>query len=92
VCRAIEIASEHGIISRENNVARPGDSISQSEALAIIMLAGKIYYPKNIKRGNYPRNMQQWQVDVVEGAYNYGIIKSAQDFVPNAPATRSDIF
>jgi hypothetical protein len=92
VCRAIEIASDYGIISRKNGTARPEDPISRSEALAVIMLAGKISYPKNINRGNYPRHMKQWQVDIVEAAYNYGIILSAQDFIPNAPATRSDVF
>ena len=92
MCRAIEVASDYGIISRKNGTARPEDPITRSEALAIIMLAGKISYPKNINRGNYPRHMQQWQVDVVEGAYNYGIIGSARDFQPDAPATRSDVF
>ncbi len=92
VCRAIEMASDRGIISRQNSDARPNDSISRSEALAVIMLSGKISYPRNINRGSYPRAMQQWQVDVVEGAFNYGIISSTRNFNPDAPATRSDVF
>ena len=40
ICRAVELAADNGIITRYNSRARPQESISRSEALAIIMNAG----------------------------------------------------
>lgn len=65
ICRAIEIAADNNIITRENVVARPSDAISRIEALAVIMKAGKISYVRNREKTNYPKNMPQWQVDVL---------------------------
>ena len=39
-CRSVELAADDGIISRVNTKARPQDSITKSEALAIVMKAG----------------------------------------------------
>lgn len=66
VCRAIEIAADNEIISRENSVARSSAPISRIESLAITMRAGKIPYARNVDRANYPKDMPQWQIDILE--------------------------
>lgn len=50
VCRAIEIAADAGIVSRNNQYARPLDTVSRSEALGLIFVAKGISYEKNIAR------------------------------------------
>jgi len=66
MCRAIEIAADYNIISRVNDQAKPKSPVTRIEALAMIVRAGKIPYPKNVDRTNYPKNMPQWQVDLLE--------------------------
>lgn len=41
-CRAIELAADNGIITRNNKYANPGKYVTRSEALAMIMKAGGI--------------------------------------------------
>lgn len=92
ICRAIEIAADNTIISRENPTARPDTPISRIEALAIIMRAGKVPYARNVSRTNYPASMPQWQIDILEGALQYRIISSTKNFGPDMLATRIDVF
>jgi hypothetical protein len=92
ICRAIETASDYNIISRTNDLARPKTPISRIEALAIVMRAGKVPYAKNVDRTNYPKNMPQWQVDILEGALQYHIISSVQFFGNDMLASRIDVF
>jgi len=92
VCRAIEIAADYNIISRVNDQAKPKSPVTRIEALAMIVRAGKIPYPKNVDRTQYPKNMPQWQIDLLEGALQYHIISSVEYFGPDAPATRMDVF
>ena len=92
VCRAIEIASDYDIISRMNDLAKPKTPISRIEALAIIMRAGKVSYAKNVDRSSYPATMPQWEVDILEGALQYHIISSTNNFGPDMMATRIDVF
>lgn len=80
ICRAIETASDYNIISRTNDLARPKTAISRIEALAIVMRAGKVPYAKNVDRANYPKDMPQWEVDILEGALQYHIISSVGNF------------
>ena len=42
ICRAMELAADVGMITRSNSKARPKDSITRAEALAILMKAGGI--------------------------------------------------
>lgn len=42
VCRAIELAADNGIISRENKNARPRDTVTRAEALAMLLKTGKV--------------------------------------------------
>jgi len=92
ICRAIETASDYNIISRTNDLARPKTPISRIEALAIVMRAGKVSYAKNIDRGNYPKDMPQWEIDILEGALQYHIISSVQFFGNEMLASRLDVF
>lgn len=92
VCRAIEIGADQGIISRANAHANPLSPITRIEALAMIMQAQKITYPKNIARNGYPQTMPQWQVDLLSAALSQKIISSVNGFGPDAPATRMDVF
>lgn len=92
ICRAIEIAADQNIITRSNNLARPNTPISRIEALAIIMRAGGITYPRNIDPSSYPKNMPQWEIDLLAGALQYHIISSTKNFGPDALATRVDVF
>lgn len=92
ICRAIEIASDNSIITRENTLARPSTPISRIEALAITMRAGKVPYERNVDRTNYPTTMPQWQIDLLEGALQYRIISSTKNFGPDMLATRIDVF
>jgi hypothetical protein len=66
VCRAIEMAADNAIITRENALARPDTPLSRIEALAITMRAGKVPFVQNTHRTNYPKKMPQWQVDILE--------------------------
>jgi hypothetical protein len=42
VCRTMEIAADNGIVSRENNYARPRAAATRSEALALLLKTGKV--------------------------------------------------
>jgi len=44
VCRAVELAADHGIISRANTTFRPKDSVTRAESLA--MLSGVVCLPR----------------------------------------------
>lgn len=39
ICRAVELAADNGLVSRENKKFRPQDKITRAEALAIILQA-----------------------------------------------------
>lgn len=43
-CRAIELAADNGIITRNNTKARPNDTITRAEALGIVIRAGRINF------------------------------------------------
>ena len=66
ICRAVEIAADNDIITRENSFVRSSSPISRIEALGITMKAGKVPYTRNIDKTHYPKNMPQWQVDILE--------------------------
>jgi hypothetical protein len=42
ICRAIEIAADNWLVSKENKKFRPQDKITRSEALAMLMKAGNV--------------------------------------------------
>lgn len=92
VCRAMELAADDGIISRSNTRARPSDFITKSEALAILMKAAKISYPKNVSREGYSQKLLQWQVDLVDAAEKNSVILSGENFGANELAYRWDVF
>ncbi len=92
ICRAVEIAADQNIITRANNLAKPNTPISRIEALAIIMRAGNIPYARNTDPTNYPKDMPQWEIDILAGALQYHIISSTKNFGPDALAARVDVF
>lgn len=94
ICRAIEIAADNKIITRNNIYFRPGDNITNSEALAILMRVKNIKYDKDIASSGYKEWVQQWQIDLLEWAIKHRIIQDYDVywFWINAPAIRWKIF
>jgi len=60
ICRAVEIAADHGIISRENMAARPQDPITRAESLAIMIEASN--YPLQKPRRIQQTNGSTWSL------------------------------
>jgi hypothetical protein len=83
----MELAADNGIISRANIRARPGDFITGSEALAIIMQAAQIELSTNTSRNGYSGNFQQWQIDIIATAIANSIL-SSKNFKVNDLAYR----
>ena len=54
ICRAVELAADHGIISRENTKARPQDPITRAESLAIMIKASlyPLQKPRRIEQSD----------------------------------------
>lgn len=78
ICRAIEIAADHGIISRNNMQARPHDPITRAESLAI-MIKASLYPLTKPRRIEQPDGSTwslyedlksygytQWQADMMD--------------------------
>lgn len=91
-CRAIEIAADNGIVTRENFYFRPNDNITKAEALWILMKAKNIQYERNIQKWWYKPGTPQWQIDILEWAIKNGIIFDYETYGVNAPAIRGEIF
>jgi hypothetical protein len=74
VCRSVEMAADNDLVSRDNTIFRPKDNITRAEALAIIIKAKDLTYPKNISQtfdgqptsGIYPSSAPQWHIDLIE--------------------------
>lgn len=78
VCRALEIAADNGIITRENAEARPADFVTKSEALAILLKSDKIslHIPRIILQADgstwslyqdlKKQGFTQWQADLLD--------------------------
>lgn len=81
ICRTVELSLDNQLIrspSTDRNTARPLDVVTRAEALAILLKANGLTYPKNIARGSHPANIPQWQIDVMEGSVTLKIIPSTQ--------------
>lgn len=66
VCRSVEIAAKHGIITKNNHHFRPEDDITRAEAIAMV-LSGVKLVPRT--DGSRP-----WQEVVMETSQNLGIL------------------
>ena len=99
VCRSVEIAADESIISRNNPVFRPQDTVTSAEALAIIFRAlgekwaTTVEVEEAIASGiTFPKWTVAWQMSLMITAKKRGIIDEYKSFLPNAPATRGQIF
>ncbi len=92
VCRAVELAADNGIISRNNTYANPGKSITRAEALAMVVKAGGIQYTQNVKSTGYKTSTPQWQIDLLEGAIVNWVINTSVNFWINEEAFRKTVF
>ncbi len=78
ICRAIELAADNGIISRANIKARPQDSITRAESLAIMIQASlyPIQKPRRVEQTDWSiwslyedvkhLGFTQWQADLLD--------------------------
>ncbi len=105
VCRAVELAADRGVITRDNTTTRPRDKITKAEALAIIWKAANM----DIVSGShdatfYDTNGQpaaDWQENLLHSALDAGVITVTQSGTSSAPqllwkhnnlATRKEVF
>ena len=89
-CRAIELAADSGLISKSNSVARPEETITRSEALAIVMATKD--FPDGNESQPVDARANDWQSRLLQRALMSGIIDDAIDFDPNGLALRGDVF
>ncbi len=101
VCRAIEMAADQGIISRENAKSRSQDSITRSEAFAILYKISGLTPTKNDNNLiSKDTDAAQWQQDLFLKIHNSGLEVPGTEYVasvnyrffPNRVATRAEIF
>jgi hypothetical protein len=102
VCRAVELAADRWLITRENSTTRPRDNITKAEALAMIWKgAGMDISPSEEGDGTfYDANNKvavEWQENLLQTARKMGIISPAKDgdkwlWKHNTPATRKEVF
>ncbi len=86
------MAADNGIITRSNNYANPGKSVTRAEALAMVMKAGGIQYAQNVKSTGYKNSTPQWQIDLLEGAIANWVINTSVNFWINEEAFRKTVF
>lgn len=82
VCRAAELAADHGLITRNNAAFRPMSFVTRAEWLSILMQAAGI---------NITHAGSDWVSDVMDEARAMKII-SAQEFDGNSNITREEAF
>ncbi len=105
ICRAVELAADNGIITRGNTKARPQDSITRAEALAMLV------WKFEAEWRDYPYSFDttiSWQRFLLWHAVEKGIvdlsklqktspsepwmISAIYHFYPNRSATRTEVF
>lgn len=91
-CRAVEVSADNLIISRANSIFRPEENITRAEALAILLKAANIQIQEYNGISKYSDTMLAWQINVVNTALSKWIIDGTENFYPNRPATRGEIF
>ncbi len=91
-CRAVEVSADNWIISRANSIFRPEENITRAEALAILLKAANIQIQEYNGISKYSDTTLAWQINVVNTALSKWIIDGTENFYPNRPATRGEIF
>lgn len=92
-CRVAEVASENGIVSKENTEFRPEAKVSNSEALAMIFNAFGIEYNTSLDSpDSYYFGTVDWQKKIISHAKNLWLIENIKEFNPNENALRWQVF
>ncbi len=93
VCRVAEVASENGIVSKENAYFRPEGKVTLSEWLAMVFNALGTDYNVDIAGTDlfYPSTVD-WQKKVLKHAKNLWLIESFSSANPNENVLRWQIF
>ncbi|EKE27569.1 MAG: hypothetical protein ACD_3C00192G0014 [uncultured bacterium (gcode 4)] len=91
-CRAVEIASDIWLVSRENTTFRPEDRITKAEALAMLMNAAKMNTGAVSTTTSFTDVTIPWQVNITDKALKLGVIDWGATFSPNKDATRWEVF
>ncbi len=105
VCRAVELAADRAIITRDNSTTRPQDKITKAEALAIIWKAANMDIPSVAYDVNFYDAAGQvaapWQEQLLHAALDAGVITVSQSGTSSTPsllwkhnnlATRKEVF
>ena len=75
ICRAMEIAADQGIISRSNLKARPNDTITRAEALAIFIKA--IWLSEKVNENEWVGldfdTKTEWQLQLLRWVFGSGL-------------------
>ncbi|HBA44688.1 TPA: hypothetical protein DEG21_00145 [Patescibacteria group bacterium] len=87
-CRAIEISSDFGVVSKTNQYFRPESNITRAEALAIVMKAASIDSSTSSEASQFWDVQNSWQIKATNKALELGIIDKSTNFRPNQNATR----
>lgn len=100
VCRAVEIAADNAMISRENKLFQPQEYVTESEALAILFSAlGEKWVPQTeidtfLKSSGNPfsKDTNSWQMGIIIQAKKLGVLPEYNSLSPNVRATRGRVF
>lgn len=106
VCRAVELAADRGLITRDSATTRPRDKITKAEALALAWKgSGMTIESHDDEDGTFydanGKMAEKWQENLLQTAFTAGVITVDQDtssgFIKllwkhNSPATRKEVF
>lgn len=105
VCRAVELAADRGLITRDNSSTRPRDTITKAEALALAWKWSGLRIESGLGNGIFvdAKNVPAlpWQENLLQTALQSAIISAEsvtkEDVVQylwkhNDPASRKEVF
>lgn len=104
ICRAVELAADNGIISRENTRARTQDPITKAESLAIMIKASlyPLQKPRRIEQPNGSiwslyedvkhLGFTQWQADLLDSGIDCTIFRNGVTCEDGADLNRAVSF
>lgn len=104
ICRAVELAADNNLVSRNNSKFRPQDKITRAEALSIILKAQNGENSNNnivddvcswmsaTFSDKSDVDVQDWQKRIIARSVQLGIIEYCSGFYPNRAATRAEVF
>ena len=106
VCRAVELAADRGLITRDSATTRPSDKITKAEALALAWKGSGMDIAEHADEdGTFydasNKIAEKWQENLLQTALEAGVITATRDasggFVKllwnhNSPATRKEVF